>query len=153
MTPLRSLCLVALLLASCASPVRWREVEHDAAFESMWNQLVRTATRSGYPANNNETDFGLKQYVSQWRSTPAPFRQGRRTRLHAEFERLDEKPGWRIRFYMEQQKVTDIAIGFEPEEDDWSDNGQDPGKEDVLLGQLRLAFGQDLGIRPSFETR
>lgn len=148
-----SFALLSGLWSCGAAPASWSTVEADVGFGEFWEGFASIAERQGYPIDFSQSDRGLRVYVSKWRTTPAPFAMGRRTRLHGRFERTAEgQPGWRLQFYVQNQSATDIGSGFEPEEDDWSDAGQDRLREDVLLGQLRLRFGQQLGIQPSYRS-
>lgn len=149
----RTLAISIFLLAGCAAPIEWREVEHDQSFEHMWGRFTLIAANSGFPIDGVESDRGMKKFVSKWRGQAAAFGKSQRRRLHAEFERRESEPGWRIRFHIQNQVVTDMAPGFGAVDADWSDRGQDATQEQILLGQLRLAFGQDLGIDPTFGQR
>lgn len=143
--------LLSIVFAGCTAPTQWREFEHDAPFEDMWRGLVEIAEHHGFFTDAAASDRGERRFVSQWRELPAPFRRGYRDRLHAEFTRPEQRPGWYLRFWIEHQVVTDIARGFEAEEGDWKSAGQDTRREDVVLGQLRLRFGQELGVVPRQE--
>jgi len=138
-------------LAACASSPSWRSVTHDAPFEDIWVQFVQIAAANGYALDEAETDRGQRIFVSTWRTVPASFRGASRSRVHARFERPEgETSGWMIEFYVEKQSVDDPKLSFDPIDADWDDAGQDGQREDILLGQTRLAFGQDLGLEPSY---
>lgn len=140
-----------MLASGCAAPVHWRSVEHESTFEQVWEQFERTASVGGFARDRSDTDIGNKVYVSRWRVRHGSFRQRRRSRLHAEFERVEEQASaWRVRFHIERQKLDNMAAGFETEEEDWADDGQDSEREEFLLAQLRLAFGQEIGIEPTY---
>lgn len=140
-----------LLLGACSTPTDWAAVRVDRDFGELWESFVAIAERQGYMTDRRRTDRGLRVFVSHWRETPAPFGMGSRSRLHGEFERPEDgSDGWTLRFHVQQQKVTNMRAGFHPSERDWSDDGQDRTREDVILGQLRLRFGQELGLEPSY---
>lgn len=142
-----------VLTMSCGTSYQWRELQDPSDFDLVWTRFVDIATVSGYAADPLETDRGLRKFASRWREQPAPFRMGRRTRIVAEFERREDEPGWTVRFAIPMQAIDSIEAGFEPREEDWADRGQDFEREEIMLGQLRLAYGQDLGIRPTYERR
>ncbi|MCA8943498.1 MAG: hypothetical protein KDB80_13120 [Planctomycetes bacterium] len=144
----------ALLCAACAAPVQWREIDREDSLDSIWEQFAQMASTSGFMPDA-KTDRGLRRYVSKWRHVPGPtlFRPGR-VRLHGEFERPDSGAGWKVRFYVEKQVVKDIGVSTQSTtEDDWSDAGQDVTKEEILLGKLRVRFGQAVGVTPTHERR
>ncbi len=142
------------LLTACASEPKWRTVDVKAPFGEAWNAFVDVGVTNGYRQFDGPdgTDRGMRVFVSTWRESPAPFRMSARTRLRGKFERPEgQDDAWQIRFYVQRQKVREIEAGFDPHEADWSDDGQDGDREDIILGQLRLRFGQDLGITPESE--
>lgn len=144
--------LLALCAAACSSPPSRAVVQVNRGFGELWDGFVAIAERQGYMMDRRDSDRGLRVFVSHWRENPAPFGMGSRTRLHGEFERPEDgSPGWQLRFYVQRQVVKDMRPGFEPNDDDWSDNGQDRTREDVILGQLRLRFGQELGVQPTYK--
>jgi hypothetical protein len=151
-----ALLLLPLFAVACKAPNRWTPVTVDRPFGELWDGFVAIAERQGYIMDRRGSDRGLREFVSHWRESPAPFGMSNRTRLHGRFTRPqadeagEDVPGWKLEFYVQRQAVTNMKPGFEPKETDWSDSGQDQTREDVLLGQLRLRFGQDLGIDPSF---
>ena len=150
--PVRSSPFVAalVLLAACSTNWNWRQVEADALFEDVWGEFAQIAARNGYPEDMSKTDRGQRKFVSRWRSITAPFRRSERTRVIGEFAKT-EAQHWQVRFYVERQTVGDMAKGFfDVSEADWSNAGQDRDKEDLMFGQLRLTFGQELGIQPSY---
>lgn len=156
---IRTACALGCLIlaTACATPPRWMDVVVDRPFGEIWDGFVAIAERQGYIMDRRASDRGLRQFVSHWRESPAPFGMGSRTRLHGKFGRPDPTEdghpvaGWKLEFRVERQVVKDMAPGFEPEESDWTDGGQDGTREEVLAGQLRLRFGQSLGVDPSFE--
>jgi hypothetical protein len=81
---------------------------------------------------------------------------GSRSRLVARFERPEPdrdgtvEEGWMLEFHVQRQVVKNMSPGFNPQERDWSDSGQDRTREDVLYGQIRLRFGHELGVSPTY---
>lgn len=150
----QGLLVLALACAACTAPVEWREIEREDSLDAIWQQFAQMAATSGF-VPGAETDRGLRRYVSKWRQVPGPtlFRPGR-VRLHGEFERPDAGAGWLVRFHVEKQVVKDIGISTQSTtDDDWSAAGQDPTKEEILLGKLRVRFGQAVGVTPIHERR
>lgn len=152
-------CLAVSLAAACSSPPTPLELEVPLGFGETWEHFADVAERSGFRMDPVASDRGLRIFISRWRESPAPFGKGVRTRLQGRFERVEPKPEhagkelWRLEYFVERQIVTDISRGFEAEEDDWSDDGQDGEREQILLGQLRLRYGQALGIQPRSAPR
>lgn len=159
---MRSVLFSLLLscLCACASTRRdWRELEVTTVnFQEAWEAFERFARQSGHGPDQQATDRGLRVYQSRWRSRELGFRNTRRTRVRAQFEPLGQDPskdgtaaaaptGWRIRFCVERQKVTDPARSMDPYEEDWSWDGQDTDLEQILGGQLRVYFRLPLGAR------
>lgn len=151
--------VLALAFAGCSSPPKPLELEIPLGFGETWEHFADIADRSGFRLDPSGTDRGLRVFVSRWRESPAPFGKGVRTRLHGAFEKVDERANpsrreaWRLEFWVERQTVTDISRGFEPRESDWVDQGQDREREQILMGQLRLRYGQELAIEPVRRTR
>ena len=144
--------LVALVVAGCSGPKAWREVDSDRGFGDVWNSFEQIADQAGYRADVSATDRGRREFVSRWRVADGGLRGAERTRLHARFTRPDDEPElWRLEFYIERETAGDMKSRLDPEEGDWESAGQDGLREEVMLGQLRLEFGQDLGIRPSYQ--
>lgn len=131
-----------LLLCACGSTATWRSVEKNLPFEDLWLELMRLGQLHGFPPDIGETDRGKRVYLSRWREYPAPFRYGRRSRLHVKFANFGERDDWRIEFYIEQQIIGNLGTGFEAKEGDWKDSGQDFQREEVMMNQLRL-FRED----------
>lgn len=138
-----------LLLASCGLTASWQSVEKNLPFEDLWLEMGRLAGLHGFPPDLGETDRGNRVYVSRWREYPAPFRFGRRSRLHAKFSNLGERDQWLLEFYIEQQVIGNLGRGFEAKETDWKPSGQDVQREEVLLSQLRLFREQQSSGRRS----
>jgi hypothetical protein len=147
---------LAAISAGCTTPRSWAMVVVDRPFGEIWDGFVEIAERQGYAADLQETDRGLRKYTSRWREAPAPFGMGSRSRLVARFERPEPGPdgevleGWMLEFHVQRQVVKNMSPGFDPQERDWSDSGQDRTREDVLYGQIRLRFGHELGVSPTY---
>lgn len=133
------------LLAACANTRRdWQEVASPPApFEEVWDAVRNTAQVNQYTEDTRASDRGLGVFQTRWKTAELPFGRGRRSRLRAEIERVEEAPnGWLVRFYVERQTVRDIGRSLFPEEDDWSADGQDRDTEVRLLRQLQLRFAR-----------
>ncbi|MHC5063389.1 MAG: hypothetical protein ACYTG5_05390 [Planctomycetota bacterium] len=131
--------MILLLLASCGfTTATWRSVDKDLPFEDLWLELGRLGQLHGFPPDLGQTDRGNRVYVSRWREYPAPFRFGRRSRLHAKFTNRGERDKWRLEFYIEEQVIGNLGRGFEAKEEDWKAAGQDLQREEVMMSQLRL---------------
>ena len=150
LTSLLALLCASLVLSSCAlfgkQNFRHRELDvRKHTFGQVWRGFDGASRRQGFLSEPGKTDRGAKKYESRWIERIAPFRRGRRFRLAAEFVRPEDQPAvWRIRYYVETQRVDNLKKVMNPEEDDWEPAGQDGLKEDVLMGVLRGEFG--LGI-------
>ena len=121
------------------------------AFEDVWRGVSRSAFANYYEEDPLECDRGLGVFSTRWHSLAGGFRRSKRTRLHVEIGRAPEdKPGWLVRFYVERQTVHDMASEEQPDEGDWSSDGQEAGMEQTLLYQMRLWFG--MAGRGSTET-
>ncbi len=150
--------LLSMLTVSCASSRRdWRELAlPDVPLQDAWGTFERYARQTGHPAEPQETDRGLRIYVSKWSTRPMSIGRrggmGGRTRLRAEFVPLAESrahageslAGWLIRFCIERQTVKDMARTMQPDEDDWSYEGQDTDLERQLEAHLRVHFKMPL---------
>ncbi|MEM7203372.1 MAG: hypothetical protein AAF628_24125 [Planctomycetota bacterium] len=139
---LRRLGAAALLLLAggCAAEREWRDVPlGDVAFEDAWDAVETAAAVDGFALNLASSDRGLRVLETNWRERAMPFRGSVRRRIHAEFDR-GEAAGWNVRFYAEKQTVTDMAKGFEPEDEDWVEDGQDADLEERIAAKLMLKF-------------
>ena len=100
-------------LAACEGPRAWRDLgERPLPFETVWNAVVETSSRHGFAADNSATDRGRGVFQSRWRTQTQGFNDSHRLRVRAEMERGNEADaglGWRVRFCVERQSVTDMA--------------------------------------------
>lgn len=142
-TVVRALLVVALVVAAtgCFGPrVTWREVDvGDVPLGDAWRAIEEMSAVDGYPTDPASTDRGLREFTSKWRSVELPFRRANRRRVHARFEKTDAG-GWMVRYYVQLQKVDDIAKTFDPADDDWEEAGQDAETENRFAAKLRLRF-------------
>lgn len=132
------------LLASCSMVKDWREIRTaPMSYGQCFDGLSYVANGDGFTADLIESDRGLGIYQSRWRQLPLALNRPGRYRLYAEVL-LDEgsaTAGWTIRYVIEQQKVKDLRKSLEPQEDDWSDDGQNRERETIFGEKLvrRLA--------------
>lgn len=116
------------------------------AFEQVWSEVQAVAALHGYQRDPKVTDDGLRIYQSKWKTRTFGFGNTERTRVRAEVERPKDKPtGWLVRFYVERQTVKDFAKAMDPEEKDWSSNGQHKGVEELMDAQLRRRLALETG--------
>ena len=145
----RSVAVLGLMLVSaCSYHVRWREMDlGPVAFEDAWSAVERSVEVDGFRTDVGSSDRGLRRYQTQWRSRVGmgfgPGARSSRTRVLAEFDALDTE-GWRLRYCVEQQQVTDMEKSMDPGADDWKTVGQDQRMEERLTAKLRLHFGKPL---------
>lgn len=143
-----ALVVVVGALAACEGPRAWRDLgERPLPFETVWNAVVETSSRHGFAADNSATDRGRGVFQSRWRTQTQGFNDSHRLRVRAEMERGNEADaglGWRVRFCVERQSVTDMARSMNPRESDWTPDGQERNMEDIMEAQLRLRFGDDI---------
>jgi len=153
-TPLAS-CLLLLAFTGCFGLTRtYRELDApNKSFGDVWVGLQHVTRRLGYAADRGETDRGRRVFQSTWR-TQAKFPRGSaRHRVRAEVNRIEpNKPGWRVRCYVERQKVDTIGRSLNPREEDWEPDGQDLDRENTFVGTLRAELGLGViapAIRPT----
>jgi hypothetical protein len=75
-------------------------------------------------------------WQSRWRERQIGLGRPGRYRLRAEIL-IDEgsaADGWPVRYAIEQQKVKDLRQSLQPQERDWSPDGQDRERE-VIFGE------------------
>jgi hypothetical protein len=140
----RAACAVSLLAclaaSACHTPPTWREADlGPVAFEDAWDGLVQIAAVDGFPLDQADTDRGHKVFASRWRRREIGFGRIARQRVHAEFERSDAQT-WIVRYYVEQQKVEDLAKTMNPPDDAWESAGQDAETEQRFAAKLNMRF-------------
>ena len=135
---------LSFVFAGCEVVTNWREIETDPmTFGECYDGLVFIATRDGFTADPMKCDRGVGTWESRWRERQIGLGRPGRFRLRAEVL-IDEgtpKEGWPIRFAIDQEKVKDLRKSMQPQEEDWSDDGQDTEREAILGEKLvrRLA--------------
>ena len=138
------LTVLLLALVGCsAAPPTYRELDAPgASFSQVWMGMQHVTRRLGYAADGNVTDRGKRVFQSSWHTLPRFPRGTIRHRMRAEVVRIAPgEPGWRIRYYVEQQTVDSITRSLSPREEDWEAAGQDGLKERVFIGTLRAELG------------
>ena len=142
---LAPLLLLFSLLASCSSVRDWRELETEPmSLGQVWNGFTQIATaRNGWRVDESVTDRGNGLWQSRWKKREMERNFPIRNRLKLEIF-LDEgsrEKGWLIRYVIEQEKCNDLRRHSNPQEDDWSPDGQDTEGEAILGERLvrRLA--------------
>ncbi len=144
--------LLAALPCAC---INWtpdyREIDLGSVpLEDAWNEFARVVESDGLRVDEATTDRGRRVLQTHWRTRAMPFRGSVRRRVYAEFEPSADERSWLVRFYVERQTVNDIGKGFEPEEDDWEEWGQDVEFEQRLAAKLTLRFhGRMPGAAPA----
>lgn len=146
------LLLAVLLLSACETRRYWREIDSPPlTFEEVWVTVLDKAAVNGFTAQTTgdmATDRGLKVFHSKWITRVKGFGPSVRMRMHAEFLPAPAEPkGWRIRFHVERQRVTDMAHVLEPRESDWKSDGQATDAEDRLSAMIRMQLGMDMQQR------
>jgi hypothetical protein len=142
----RLLPLVPLLFAACGTVHDWREVRSaPMPLAACYDGLEQVATRGSdaFAADVTSCDRGLGTWQSRWRVRQLPMFGVGRYRLRAEIllEEGSAAAGWTVRYVIEQQKVKDPRKRDQPEDKDWSDEGQDAEAEAIFGDRLarRLA--------------
>jgi hypothetical protein len=139
---LRWLASSLLLLACACNTVKsWQELETGPmTFAEVYDGVDFIARADGFTVSTGESDRGLGIWQSRWRHRQLGLNRPGRFRLRAELEDLggNGKSGWRVRFYVEQMKVKDLKKSMNPEEDDWSSDGQDVEREFLFARRLSL---------------
>jgi len=142
---LAPLLLLFSLLASCSSVRDWRELETEPmSLGQVWNGFTQIATaRDGWRVDESASDRGNGFWQSRWKKREMERNFPIRNRLKMEIF-LDDgsrEQGWLIRYVIEQEKCEDLRRHANPQEDDWSADGQDNEGEAILGERLvrRLA--------------
>lgn len=141
--------LLALLLlcAACGTSRNWQEVHTvPMRFAQVWEGVDFVARTDGFLPDPAESDRGLGVYQTRWRRQTLMLGRAGRYRLRAEIRAKEEPEGaWLVRYYIEQQKVDDLARMFTQTEDDWSAAGQFSAREQIFGERLsrRLGTGPD----------
>ncbi len=139
-------CLPALLFLGCLTGCQsyyktFRDVPvARLRFQQVWDACVATADTE-FSVDPAQTDRGLREITTRWRTRILPFGQGRRVRAHFEV-RSDADDRHLVRYYVERQRVPNIKVSMRPRESDWEAAGQDPEIELRLLHHLRLRLAQ-----------
>ena len=138
----RVAAVLPCILCACASwQPTYREMSLGSVpLEDAWNEVVKMAEIDGLPLDAAVTDRGQRVLQTLWRTRAVPFRGSVRRRLHAEFEQPEGGGAWKVRYYVEQQRVSEVGKGFEPEEEDWEANGQDSDLEERFAVKLAFVF-------------
>ncbi|MBX3463888.1 MAG: hypothetical protein KF830_12020 [Planctomycetes bacterium] len=138
--------VVPLLLsfAACGTITDWRELRSaPMKYADCYDGLVFIAQRDGFSADSLACDRGLGTWQSRWRERQIGLGRPGRYRLRAEvlIDEGSDQAGWPIRYVIEQQKVKDLRQSLQPQEGDWSPDGQDREREAILGEKLvrRLA--------------
>ena len=150
-TPLASCLLLSFVLTGCFIFVpTYRELElPDQTFGDIWVAMQHATRDLGYRADRRETDRGRRVFQSTWNTQPKFPRGSVRRRVRAEVERIEPgQPGWRVRCYVEKQRVDTIGRSLNPREEDWAPDGQDLGREEKFVGKLRSWLGLEV-IEPT----
>ena len=126
------------LLASCGTFREWRELQTaPMTLGACYDGLVFVARGARFMEDPAFSDRGLGTWQSRWRRREAFRNFPIRNRLIAEIL-IDDgstEKGWRVRYYIEQEKVDDLRRHASPREEDWSADGQDSERE-ALLGAM-----------------
>lgn len=151
LVPLRKTPLLLLVLSTflggCVQTFTYRELElPNKTFGEIWVGMQHVTRKMGYKAKT--VDRGKKVFESGWRTQTRFPRGSIRHRLRAEVERLKlatpddpDASGWRVRCYVEQQRVATVGRTLNPREEDWEPDGQNPSWEDTFVRHLRGELG------------
>jgi len=133
------------LLASCGTVRDWRELQTEPmSLGEVWTGFTQIATaRDGWRVDESATDRGNGYWQSRWKKREMERNFPIRNRLKMEIFVDDgsREEGWLIRYVIEQEKCKDLRRHADPQEDDWSPDGQDSEGEAILGERLvrRLA--------------
>ena len=140
-------CLMLILassLAGCYTVRDWRELQTEPmTLGACYDGVEFIASNSGFRIDSSKSDRGLGTWQSRWRKREKERHFPIRNRLKLEIL-VDEgstATGWPVRYLIEQEKVVDLRRHANPQEDDWSSDGQDSEGESILGQRLvrRLA--------------
>jgi hypothetical protein len=144
---LLGLAFLPFVFASCGTVYHWQEIQtQPMTIGAVYDAVEFIAGGAGF-ASAPECDRGLGIWTSRWR--PRSLQLGRPGRFRLKVEILVDKgsakDGWLIRYLVEQEKVKDLKKSKNPEEKDWSNDGQYQEREatfgDALERRLRGAEG------------
>lgn len=130
--------LAAPFFASCGTVHDWRELQTaPMTFGECYDGLLYVATHAGFAVDASASDRGMGTLQSRWRQRQLGLGRPGRYRLIAEVM-IDEgtaQKGWPVRYVIMQEKVKDLRKSMEPQEGDWSKDGQDRERE-TLFGEM-----------------
>lgn len=145
MRPTHLLALVAPFFASCGITHDWRELQTaPMTFGECYDGLLFLAKNDGFTIDAAASDRGLGTLQSRWRHRQLGLNRPGRYRLIAEVM-IDEgsaQQGWPVRYVIMQEKVKDLRKSMEPQESDWSGDGQDRERETIFGERLVRRLGQ-----------
>lgn len=128
--------LSLLALSACSTSYEWVEFRTGPTTQAdVYDAIDQLARADGF-GPSTESDRGLAIWISRWRVQQLGLGRPGRIRLNAEIL-LDEsspKEGFTIRYYFERQKVKELKHSQNPQEEDWSSDGQDQERE-YLFGE------------------
>lgn len=134
-------------LASCGTVHDWQELETaPMTYGDCYEGLLFIAKNDGFTVDVNGTDRGMGTLQSKWRMRQLSLGRPGRYRLVAEIDvdKGSAQTGWLVRFAIEQQLVKDLRRSTQPEEEDWSKNGQDGEREAIFGEKLQRRIGKPL---------
>jgi hypothetical protein len=136
--------LFPLLFVACGTVHDWRELRTDPmTLAEAYEGIAFVASGDGFLNDASVSDRGLGTWQSRWKQRTLENRHPGRFRLRAEvlLDQGSAANGWPIRYAILQQTVKDLRRSVTPQEDDWSNNGQDREREAILGEKLfrRLA--------------
>jgi len=134
---------MGLGLAACGSHRNFVELKaHDRTFGEIWEGIDQVASSDGFRVDSSETDRGRGIYQTRWDRKVLNLGRSGRRRLHAEIvPDPDATEHSMVRFYVEQEKVTDLGKTFNVEERDWDSAGQDTQYQQIFVERLARVLG------------
>lgn len=138
MKPASRLLLLLPFFAACGTVRDWRELETEPmTLGACYDGLVACAQGARFLPDLGNCDRGYGTWQSRWRHRETERNFPIRNRLIAKIK-VDEgstEKGWRILYYIEQEKAKDLRRHASITEDDWSADNQDQEGE-AILGEM-----------------
>ena len=136
-------CLPLLFLVACGTVREWRYLDTEPMSLAECYDGVVFIADVAYRNDTSVSDRGLGVYQSRWRRRESDYNFPLRHRLRCEIliDQGSSDKGWPVRYRIEREKVEDLRRHRDPQEDDWSADGQDSEAEALFAQRLarRLA--------------
>jgi hypothetical protein len=129
------------LLTGCIGFVPdWRPLPVEGLyFDQLWSAAEESVVASGHAIDFQATDRIERRMTSRWRTRLDAFGKGQRTRAQVRiFTDANDNKKHELEYHIERQANKEMSRFDRPRESDWSDNGQDQGREELLRQHLEM---------------